>query len=184
MCIQYRSTILNTCENNLILPLQEMNDIIYLLLGGNTGDRLSYLEAALQQINNRCGQIISQSPYYETAAWGQEDLQPFLNLAIGIKTTRSPEDLLREIHLIEQEYGRERIVKWGARTLDIDIIFYGDKIVDTPQLQIPHPLMQERRFVLVPLRDIAAGFVHPVFQKTVAELLADCKDELPAVALS
>lgn len=181
--MQYLSTILNTCENNLILPLQEMNDTIYLLLGGNTGDRLSYLEAALQQINTRCGKIISQSRYYETAAWGQEDLQPFLNIAIGIETARSPEELLQEIHLIEQEYGRERIVKWGARTLDIDIIFYGDKIVDTPFLQIPHPLMQERRFVLMPLQEIAADFVHPVFQKTVAGLLADCKDELPAIAV-
>lgn len=175
--------ILNTCENNLILPLQEMIDTIYLLLGGNTGDRLYYLDAALEQIANRCGKIISSSRYYETAAWGQEDLQPFLNRAIGIETNLSPEELLLEIHLIEQEYGRERIVKWGARTLDIDIIFYGDKIVDTPTLQIPHPLLQDRRFVLVPLLEIAADFIHPVFHKTVTVLLSECKDSLPAVAV-
>lgn len=156
-----------------------MNDIIYLLLGGNVGDRLSYLALAQERIAERCGEIRSCSSFYETAAWGNTDLQPFLNQAIGISSPLLPLQLLREINQIEKELGRERVEKWGARTIDIDIIFYGHQVVDTPELKIPHPLMQERRFVLVPLAEIIPGFVHPVCHKTVRSLLEECTDPLP-----
>jgi len=161
-----------------------MNDTIYLLLGGNTGDRQHYLDAATSEIETRCGRITAISKYYETAAWGQEDMPPFLNQALAIRTKLAPIALLAEINAIEQELGRERIEKWGARTIDIDIIFYGDQIIDTPTLTIPHPLLQERRFVLTPLHEIAPQWVHPVFKKTVSVLLAECKDPLPVTAVA
>lgn len=154
--------------------------IAYLLLGGNEGDRIDWLNKAIASIEANCGTIIERSAIYETAAWGIEDQPAFLNMALSISTELSPEELLYNINKIEAELGRQRQVKWGQRTLDIDILFYDDKVITSQRLTIPHPEMQNRRFALEPLKDIAPGFIHPKLNKTVSQMLADCEDPLAA----
>lgn len=151
----------------------------YLLLGSNEGDRLGLMQDGMEQISKTCGKIVGQSRMYETAAWGLEEQPDFLNMAIIIDTPLQPIELLKAIHDIEQNLGRQRTLKWGQRTLDIDILFFGQHIINIPELTIPHPSVQLRRFALVPLNEIASGFVHPVLNKTISGLLADCPDPLP-----
>jgi 2-amino-4-hydroxy-6-hydroxymethyldihydropteridine diphosphokinase len=157
---------------------------VYILLGGNEGDREARLQQAVQQINAQCGPVVQQSSVYETAAWGLEDQPDFLNQAICIRTLLSPQELLQKTLAIEKAMGRHRVVKWGQRTIDIDIIFYGEQIVQEEQLVIPHPMMQDRRFVLAPLHEIAPNLVHPVLHKTVRQLLDECPDKLEVRRIS
>lgn len=150
---------------------------VYLLLGSNEGDRHAWLQQAVEQLA-ALGNINSQSALYQTAAWGIEDQPAFLNMALCLQTELHPLELLQKIHDIEQHLGRQRTQKWGQRTLDIDILFYGDAIVDLPELKVPHPYLQERRFALVPLNEITPDFLHPGLNKTVSQLLDDCPDQL------
>jgi 2-amino-4-hydroxy-6-hydroxymethyldihydropteridine diphosphokinase len=150
----------------------------YLLTGGNIGDRMAYLSRAKEEIGRSCGPVVQQSSVYETAAWGREDQAAFLNQVLRIETGLRPEQLLNAILQIEEELGRKRAVKYGPRTIDIDILFFDDEVIDEPGLKIPHPQMQNRRFVLEPLHEIASAKIHPVFGKTVAMLLAECADPL------
>jgi len=150
----------------------------FLLTGGNIGDRMDYLQKAKEKIEKDCGKITNQSSIYETAAWGKEDQQPFLNQALQIETELSPGNLLKAILQIEKNLGRKRNEKYGPRTIDIDILFFDDEVVDIHGLKIPHPQMQNRRFVLEPLNEIASNKMHPVFDKTIEQLLQECKDSL------
>lgn len=150
----------------------------YLLLGSNEGNRVHWLEQSIDLIAATCGRVVQRSGMYRTAAWGKEDQPVFLNMAIGIETKLSATQLLAAIQAIELELGRQREVKWGQRTLDIDIVFYNEDVIDKPDLTVPHPYLQDRRFVLVPLLEIAAGYIHPIFKKTVKQLLAECRDPL------
>jgi len=152
--------------------------IAYLSLGSNEGDREITLEKALVRIEQECGLILQQSSVYETAAWGLHDQPDFLNMAIRIETSMDAEALLREIQGIEAELHRERIVKWGQRTIDIDILFYDNYIIATDTLTIPHPMLKLRRFVLVPLAEIAPEFEYPLSGKSIKELLEECPDTL------
>jgi 2-amino-4-hydroxy-6-hydroxymethyldihydropteridine diphosphokinase len=150
----------------------------YLSLGSNEEDRKQWLERALTILAERCGTIEQQSPIYETAAWGITDQAPFLNMAVHLQTSLEPHELLQQILTIEIELGRQREVKWGPRTLDIDILLFNDDVIDTPELKVPHPFLQERRFTLVPLAAIAADIMHPVYHKTTRQLLDECADPL------
>lgn len=152
---------------------------VYLLLGSNLGDREKLLMDAIVQIENDIGDVFSRSSLYETAAWGKADQPPFLNIAIGLSTVLGPMDVLQKVLKIEENLGRIRKEKWGARLIDIDLILFGDLIVDSgTTLQIPHPHMQDRKFVLMPLAEIAADVIHPVFHKSVSEILGILDDNL------
>jgi 2-amino-4-hydroxy-6-hydroxymethyldihydropteridine diphosphokinase len=155
-----------------------MNNGIFLLLGTNLGDRSQHLAMARAQIEAKAGQIVRSSAIYQTAAWGKTDQPDFYNQVIEIESILSPDDLLRTTSAIEEAMGRVRTETWGARTMDIDILLYGDVIVEREQLTIPHPRMNSRRFTLIPLAEIAPEVIHPVEQKTIRELLAICSDTL------
>ena len=156
----------------------------YLLTGGNMGNREEILGKALALIREYCGTIRAMSSIYETAAWGKNDQPSFLNQAIEIHTDLQPRQLLRQILKIEKQIGRVREEKYGPRIIDIDILFYNDEVHNYPLLKLPHPEIQNRRFVLFPLVEIAAEFIHPVLKKTIAELLAICPDKLEVSKLT
>ena len=142
------------------------------------GDREGNLAKACEYINRQCGDITHASSLYETAAWGKKDQPFFLNQALEIQTGLSPSQLLKKILSIEKQIGRVRKEKYGPRIIDIDILLFNDEVHTYPSLTIPHPELQNRRFVLVPLAEIVPDLTHPVFIKTIAELLAICPDTL------
>lgn len=150
--------------------------IVYLILGSNLGDRNAILNKAVFLINSRIGEVILKSKIYETAPWGGVEQPAYLNQVLMVKTTLSPETTLKDVLEIEKDLGRERIVKWGARSLDIDILFYDEIIINTDDLKIPHPFIHLRKFVLVPLVEIAPNFVHPLFKTTNEHLLEELVD--------
>jgi 2-amino-4-hydroxy-6-hydroxymethyldihydropteridine diphosphokinase len=150
----------------------------YLLTGGNIGNRVGYLNEAAREISLFCGRIRKLSSIYETAAWGKTDQQEFLNQAMLIETKLPAGELLEKILIIEEKLGRIRQQKYGARTIDIDILFYNSEVINEPALRVPHPEIQNRRFTLIPLNEIAPDFIHPLFSKNINQLLKDCGDKL------
>jgi 2-amino-4-hydroxy-6-hydroxymethyldihydropteridine diphosphokinase len=150
---------------------------IFLLLGSNLGERQVVLESARRHIAERVGIISVQSSVYETEPWGVADQPAFLNQVLKVETQLAPEEVLRIILDIEYQLGRIRYERWGARVIDIDLLYYSDLVLDTARLTLPHPRLQDRRFTLVPLAEIAPGYVHPVLHKTSEELLGICSDE-------
>ena len=150
----------------------------YLLIGGNLGNRKENLSKAVSLINEQCGSLTRSSSIYETEAWGKTDQPSFLNQALEISTSLTARQLMRKVLKIEEEMGRVRKEKLGPRIIDIDILLFENEIHDLRFLKIPHPEMQNRRFVLVPLAEINSTLQHPVLKKTIAELLEECPDNL------
>ena len=150
----------------------------YLVTGTNIGNRSSNLAAANELIKQNCGEIIRCSSIYETEPWGNTNQSSFLNQALCINTALDPANLLSCLLSIEKKLGRVRKEKYGPRIIDIDIIFYNQEVIDESKLQIPHPEMQHRLFVLFPLSEIASEFIHPVFNITIREMLEQCNDQL------
>jgi 2-amino-4-hydroxy-6-hydroxymethyldihydropteridine diphosphokinase len=151
---------------------------VYLGLGSNVGDREEYIEQSVFLLEkNPSITVTRRSTNYETEAEGGGDQPPFINAAVEIKTTLTPHKLLEICQEIESALGRERELEWGPRTIDIDILLFGGQIISDDKLQIPHPLMHERLFVLKPLREIAPNAIHPVLEKTVESLFDEKKAE-------
>ncbi len=150
----------------------------YLLIGGNEGNRTDYLDQARSYIEKDCGAILQQSALYETAAWGKSDQAAFLNQALLIETSQDAMILMKMILQIEKKMGRTRMEKYGPRIIDIDILFFNRDVIKEEGLSIPHPEMQNRRFVLEPMNEIAPAFIHPVLNKTIQSLLTECSDKL------
>ena len=155
-----------------------MNQRIYLLLGTNLGDRAANLKQATQRIEELVGPVAESSSYYETAAWGVTDQPAFYNQVVRVETTLGHEAMLRTLQEIERQLGKVKVGHWRERLIDLDILYYGNRVVRTPWLTLPHPQIQYRRFTLVPLVELAPRFVHPVLGQTQRELLAGCADEL------
>lgn len=153
-------------------------DGIYLLLGTNLGNRIENLEKAKNLLNQGNISIKKSSSIYQTAAWGKTDQQDFLNQVIKIETNVDPLRLLELCLQIEHTIGRIRQDKWGERIIDIDLLFYHNKIMEIPKLVIPHPAIQDRMFTLKPLAEIAGEEIHPVLNDTINTLVKKCIDPL------
>ncbi len=158
--------------------MSDLKNNIFLLLGGNVGNVSETFLLAKSKIEAAAGKIIQESSIYKTSAWGKTDQPDFLNQVLEIESALSPYELLEALQQIEIACGRERKEHWGARTLDIDILFYHQEIIQTQRLYIPHPQLHLRRFTLIPFAEIAADFYHPVLQKVITSLLAECPDKL------
>jgi len=147
---------------------------VYLSVGSNLGDRESYIRYALRALQaNRRIRDVRISSLMETEPYGYRDQPPFLNAAIELRTLYTPYELLEFLHRIEAEAGRKREIHWGPRTLDLDILFYDDMILEKQDLIIPHPDMENRMFVMKPLAELCPGRVHPVLHKTVFQMLRE-----------
>ena len=147
----------------------------YLSIGSNLGDRINYINKAIEKLKQNNIKIIKSSNIIETEPYGYKEQGKFLNMAVEIDSDLEPFELMKLISRIESELGRIRTVRRGPRVIDIDIIFYDSLIINEPDLKIPHPDMQNRLFVLKPLQEIAPDFVHPVLNKTITELLESLK---------
>jgi 2-amino-4-hydroxy-6-hydroxymethyldihydropteridine diphosphokinase len=151
---------------------------IYLGIGTNLGKREDNLKSAVEKIENIIGPVIQSSTVYETEPWGFRSEMEFLNLVIEVETKLNPSGLLGRLLMIESQMGRIRESgKYSSRIIDIDILFYGKLIIEKKALTLPHPMMQERRFVLIPLCEIAPDFIHPVLKKDIKKILEECKDK-------
>jgi 2-amino-4-hydroxy-6-hydroxymethyldihydropteridine diphosphokinase len=150
----------------------------YLLLGSNLGNSQKQLEVAKKHISIKMGEILRLSSYYSTLAWGNTNQPDFLNQVIIIDNKLSPEQTMETILDIEIKMGRIRTEKNAPRIIDIDILFYNKEIINTKNLIIPHPLMQERNFVMHPLNELSPNFIHPILKKNIHSLFLSCKDQL------
>lgn len=158
--------------------MQALNKV-YLSLGSNVGNSLAHMEAAHSMIENRIGIICQQSSLYTTAAWGNTQQPDFVNQAIIVETQLDYRELMHTILEIEQEMGRIRTVKNAPRIIDIDILFFNNTIIEEDNLRIPHPLIQDRNFVLTPLMELSPNWIHPVLNLTIHQLQQACTDTLP-----
>ena len=143
---------------------------VYLLLGSNLGNRELFLAQAVEAIEKAIAPIIKRSAVYQTPAWGKTDEPDYLNQVLLLPTDMPAREILNTILAIELQMGRERKEKWGSRTIDIDILLYGDEVINEPDLVVPHPQMHLRKFALQPLSEIAPLLVHPVLKQTIQQL--------------
>ena len=153
--------------------------IAFLSLGSNVGDRESYLKEALGHINDiEENRILKISSIYETEPWGRKSQRPFLNQVIEVATRLTPEKLLTKCQAIEKNIGRvkKEEKRWGPRRIDIDILIYDRYMIDNDELKIPHPCLRQRRFILVPLNEIARDLIIPGYGKSVQNALKECRD--------
>ncbi len=157
--------------------------MIYIGLGTNLGNRDENLALARKLISEQVALVLIESSIYQTEPWGKTDQPYFLNQVVGIESSLPPDELLKSIQNIESQMGRERKEKWGARIIDLDILFYDDQIIHTENLTIPHPFIADREFVLAPMAEIAPDMIHPETKKSISEMLASVRTTPPKIAL-
>ncbi len=152
---------------------------VLILLGGNEGDTPTIFQLAIELIARRAGRVVAVSSLYESSPWGLEAKRNFLNCVLELETTLEPEVLLDTLLKVEGELGRKRPegIGYASRPIDIDILFIDNLVIDSDALIVPHPRLHLRRFTLLPLNELWAGWLHPVFGKTVGDLLQDCEDQ-------
>jgi 2-amino-4-hydroxy-6-hydroxymethyldihydropteridine diphosphokinase len=153
-----------------------MEERVVLLLGTNIGDKLDNLERARLELTSEIGEIVTESAIYQTEPWGLKEQEAFLNQVIVVETLLRPMRIIENIWTIEKRMGRNKIEHWGPRIIDIDILFYGELIYEADDLKIPHPMLHERKFTLVPLVEIMPKFNHPLLGKSMRQLLEDSTD--------
>ncbi len=151
---------------------------VYLLLGSNLGDRGRFLQRAIAEVTEKIAKVEKVSSVFETAPWGKNDEPAYLNQAVFFKSLKTAKEILRITQEIELHLGRQREEKWGSRTIDIDILFYGDQIIEEPELIIPHLHFHNRRFAVEPMLEMAPDLVHPRLKKTVRVLSEELTDNL------
>jgi 2-amino-4-hydroxy-6-hydroxymethyldihydropteridine diphosphokinase len=157
---------------------------IFLIVGGNLGNRKKNLQTAATFIDEQIGAIIQSSKIYETEPWGLTDQPAFYNQIHLVKSKLNAQTIIDTILKIEEKMGRVRTIKNAARIIDIDILFFNEEIINEPNLVVPHREIPNRRFVLMPLNEIAPLMIHPVLKKNISELLSTCKDQLKVAPLS
>ncbi len=150
---------------------------IYIALGSNLGDKENNLKEALRRLTEKGITVCRVSGFISTEPYGVADQPDFLNAVAEIETDKSPAELLQVLLQTEREMGRKRIRRWGERNIDLDLLLYDDRIIDLPELKVPHPDMQNRDFVLCPLVQIAPDVMHPVLKKTAGQLLKELQGE-------
>ncbi|GAA3984613.1 2-amino-4-hydroxy-6-hydroxymethyldihydropteridine diphosphokinase [Mucilaginibacter dorajii] len=151
---------------------------VFLLLGSNLGDRNAFMQQAIVHIETDIAPVLQASDVYETQSWGKANAPDYLNQVLLLQTDLPAQTVLQKILDIELLLGRRREEKWGSRTIDIDILFYGDAVIDEPNLKVPHPEMHKRRFTLEPLAQIAPDFIHPLIKKNILTLKNELIDGL------
>lgn len=159
-------------------------NIVYLLIGGNLGDRLKNMAVAKNILEQKIGLIKKSSSLYETAPWGFKNQPDFLNQVLIIKSNLSADEIMHTILSIEKTMGRLRTNKNAPRIIDIDILFFNKEIINKPNLIIPHPQITNRKFVLIPLNELSPGFIHPSQNKNIKSLLSTCSDPLQVKLIS
>ena len=155
------------------------SESVFVLLGSNLGDRELLVNQACLMMGERCGDVVAKSRLYESEPWGFQSEYWFLNQVVKINTSLSPDEFMQTLLTIEKELGRDRNTPhegYVSRPIDLDILYFGDKIIDTQLVTVPHPRLHQRRFTLLPLCDIAPDFVHPLLKKTNFQLLDECRD--------
>jgi 2-amino-4-hydroxy-6-hydroxymethyldihydropteridine diphosphokinase len=152
--------------------------LAYIGIGSNLGDKLENCRRAMEAIGaDARNRLVGRSRFYRTEPVGKKDQEWFINGVVAVETTMSPAELMEFLLSVEKGMGRIRQERWGPRVIDLDILFYGDRVLDEEGLQIPHPRLHERRFVLAPLKDMAPGLLHPVFHRTVSQILEELKTQ-------
>ena len=155
------------------------SESVLILLGSNLGDREMLVNQACSMIGERCGEIVAKSRLYESEPWGFKSEHWFLNQVVRINTSFAPDELMQTLLDIEKELGRDRTTPhegYVSRPMDLDILYFGNEIIDNECVTAPHPRLHQRRFTLLPLCDLAPDFVHPVLKKTNHQLLDECQD--------
>jgi 2-amino-4-hydroxy-6-hydroxymethyldihydropteridine diphosphokinase len=156
---------------------------VFISLGTNLGDRIQNLKKAVHAIESNLGEIIKQSSLHESKPWGKSDQPDFLNQVILVQVDNTPQECLNKLSSIERQLGRKRDEKWGPRIIDLDLLYVNDQIFNTEKLILPHPGIPYRRFVLVPMAEIAPDFIHPYLLKNQKQLLEECMDTLEVKVL-
>jgi len=157
---------------------------VYILLGSNQGNSIKQLEIATQSIAEWVGNVVQSSSIYRTAAWGNTQQDAFSNQIILVRTEKTASQVLRILLTIEDKMERIRTLKWAPRTIDLDILFYDELILEEPELTIPHPYLHQRRFTLIPMAEMAPNFLHPKLLKSISQLLQICPDQLSVEKIS